>query len=132
MWRKGDPANFRCFVKYKTSIQNGWIGRTIDTTTSSALSKLLDALDLQDRRDYFTMRFTQVITSGLALLSSSVVLGHPGHDIEKEIAERREYLNSVKQTNLAHCAEKLRARGIERRNVARRQALVENARTNSM
>ncbi|ETS87847.1 hypothetical protein PFICI_01675 [Pestalotiopsis fici W106-1] len=74
------------------------------------------------------MRFTPSILSGLTLLSGSAVLAHPGHDINKEIAARQEYLTSVKRTNLAHCTETLKARGIERRNVARRQAKLEDAR----
>lgn len=77
------------------------------------------------------MRFTPSILSGLTLLSSSAVLAHPGHDVNKEIAARQEYLSSVKRTNLAHCAETLKARGVERRNVARRQAKLEDARAKS-
>ena len=53
---------------------------------------------------------------------------HPGHDVAEEAAERRAYLQSAKRTSLAHCADKLRARGIDARNVARREAVVERAR----
>ncbi|KAI0126913.1 Intradiol ring-cleavage dioxygenase-like protein [Xylariales sp. AK1849] len=74
------------------------------------------------------MRFPQVIASGLALLLSSAVLAHPGHDVTKEVAERRKFLSSQKRTNLGHCAEKLRAREFEKRNVARRHAAVLRAR----
>lgn len=74
------------------------------------------------------MRFTQGFISGLTLLSSSAVLAHPGHDVKKEIAARQEYLSSVKRTNLAHCAESLKVRGVERKNVARRHAKLEDAR----
>ncbi|KAI1098728.1 aromatic compound dioxygenase [Jackrogersella minutella] len=73
------------------------------------------------------MLFSSSVVSGLAFLASHAV-AHPGHDISHEVKERREFLNSVKRTNLDHCAPKLRARGIERRNVERRTALLERAR----
>ncbi|KAI0601080.1 aromatic compound dioxygenase [Biscogniauxia sp. FL1348] len=73
------------------------------------------------------MHFIQTVVSGLALLSSSVT-AHPGHDLTQEIAERREFLSSVKRTDLTHCAEKLKARGVTKRNVARRSAMLEKAR----
>jgi len=66
-------------------------------------------------------------TAGLALLAG-LAAAHPGHDVAQEAAERREYLQHAKRTSLAHCAEQLRARGAEARNVARRQAVVEKAR----
>ncbi|GAB1316684.1 Intradiol ring-cleavage dioxygenases domain-containing protein [Madurella fahalii] len=71
------------------------------------------------------MHFVKTAT-GLALLA--IAIAHPGHDVAQEAAERRNFLNSVKRTSLSHCADKLRARGIEARNVARRQAQVEKAR----
>lgn len=73
------------------------------------------------------MRFTQTVVSGLAFLSSSV-LAHPGHDLTHEIAERREFLSTVKRADLSHCAAKLKARGLDKRNVARRTAMLEKAR----
>ncbi|KAK4458229.1 Intradiol ring-cleavage dioxygenase [Cladorrhinum samala] len=73
------------------------------------------------------MHFTKATTAGLALLSG-IVSAHPGHDVAHEAAERREYLASVKRSSLAHCADKLQARGISSRNVARRQARIEHAR----
>ncbi|KAI0411656.1 Intradiol ring-cleavage dioxygenase [Xylaria grammica] len=73
------------------------------------------------------MRFTQSFASGLALFSASAV-AHPGHDLTQEIAERRDFLGSVKRTDLSHCASKLKARGVDKRNVARRNAAVEKAR----
>ncbi|KAH6657469.1 Intradiol ring-cleavage dioxygenase [Truncatella angustata] len=73
------------------------------------------------------MRFAQTVVSGLTLLSSSV-LAHPGHDVTQEIAERREFLSSVKRADLSHCASKLKARGMDKRNVARRTAALGKAR----
>ncbi|KAI0529996.1 aromatic compound dioxygenase [Xylaria digitata] len=73
------------------------------------------------------MRFTQSLISGLTLLSGSA-LAHPGHDLTQEIAERREFLGSVKRADLSHCADKLAARGVSKRNVARRTATIEEAR----
>lgn len=65
--------------------------------------------------------------AGLALMAG-LVSAHPGHNVAQEAAERREYLSTVKRASLGHCADKLRARGTEARNVARRQAIVEKAR----
>ncbi|RGP60421.1 hypothetical protein FLONG3_10887 [Fusarium longipes] len=61
-------------------------------------------------------------------IAASIASAHPGHDIRHEILERREFLASSKRSNLAHCADKLKARGIEARNVARRAAKVDKAR----
>lgn len=61
-------------------------------------------------------------------LAAGFVSAHPGHDINQEIAERRAYVGSASQASLAHCTEKLRARGIEQRNIARRSSAAEEAR----
>lgn len=76
------------------------------------------------------MRFASTIVSGLTLLAGSVI-AHPGHDVAHEAQERREFLSSVKRTDLSHCATKLKARGVDKRNVARRTAQVNKARTKS-
>ncbi|KAH7116356.1 Intradiol ring-cleavage dioxygenase [Dactylonectria macrodidyma] len=73
------------------------------------------------------MRFTNNAIAGLALLGR-VAIAHPGHNIAEEAAERRDFLQSVKRTSLTHCADQLKARGIEARNIARRSAQVEKAR----
>jgi hypothetical protein len=72
------------------------------------------------------MHLTKAVL-GLAALTG-LVAAHPGHDVAQEAAERRAYLQSVKRTSLAHCADKLKARGTEARNVARRGAAVQKAR----
>ncbi|KAF5673431.1 extracellular dioxygenase [Fusarium heterosporum] len=61
-------------------------------------------------------------------IAAGIASAHPGHDVAQEAAERRQFLNSVKRSSLAHCAPKLRARGIEARNVARRSAQVDKLR----
>lgn len=71
------------------------------------------------------MRFSSVFT-GLAL--SGMAVAHPGHNVKQEAAERRDYLTTVKRASLAHCADKLKARGVDARNMARRRAQVEKAR----
>ncbi len=76
------------------------------------------------------MRFASSTLLSLALLAGSAV-AHPGHDISEEIRERREFLSTAKRTNLDHCAPKLKARGVEKRNVLRREALLEKARAKS-
>lgn len=77
------------------------------------------------------MRFTTSVVSGLALLAGSAI-AHPGHDLTQEIKERRDFLSTVKRTNLDHCASKLKARGVDKRNVQRRTAMLEKARAKSM
>ncbi|KAK6957219.1 hypothetical protein Daesc_000001 [Daldinia eschscholtzii] len=73
------------------------------------------------------MRFSSSVISGIALLVGSAV-AHPGHEISQEVKERRDFLGSVKRTNLGHCAAQLKARGVEKRNVERRAALLEKVR----
>lgn len=75
------------------------------------------------------MRFNS-LASGLAVLSG-LASAHPGHDLTQEIAERRDFLGSVKRSDLSHCADKLKSRGVMERNVARRSAMVEAARIKS-
>ncbi|KAK4170030.1 Intradiol ring-cleavage dioxygenase [Cladorrhinum sp. PSN259] len=73
------------------------------------------------------MHFTKAAATGLALLSG-FVSAHPGHDVAHEAAERRDYLTNAKRTSLAHCADKFKARGLDTRNIDRRQARIEQAR----
>ncbi|KAK7426878.1 hypothetical protein QQZ08_006624 [Neonectria magnoliae] len=73
------------------------------------------------------MRFANNVFAGLALLGG-VAVAHPGHNVAEEAAERREFLSSVKRSSLAHCAGKMKARGVKARNVARRSAQIEKAR----
>ncbi|KAK4238229.1 Intradiol ring-cleavage dioxygenase [Achaetomium macrosporum] len=65
--------------------------------------------------------------AGFTLLAG-LVAAHPGHSVAHEAAERRDYLQNAKRTSLSHCADKLKARGIEARNAARREAIVQKAR----
>ena len=58
----------------------------------------------------------------------SLSFAHPGHDVREEAAERREFINTIQRKDLSHCADTLRARGVEARNIARRSAAVEEAR----
>lgn len=46
---------------------------------------------------------------------------HPGHSLAEELQERRDYLSTAKVRDLSHCAAKLKARGVEARNIARRE-----------
>ena len=61
-----------------------------------------------------------------ALIASNTV-AHPGHDMRTEIAERAAFMQTSKR-DLSHCAAKMKIRGIEHSNVARRTALAKNAR----
>ncbi|KAJ4290890.1 hypothetical protein N0V90_010086 [Kalmusia sp. IMI 367209] len=51
--------------------------------------------------------FTALVTVALAALP---VLGHPGHDVEAEAAERAAYRRSPEYQTLAHCADEIKAR----------------------
>jgi sulfur relay (sulfurtransferase) complex TusBCD TusD component (DsrE family) len=63
-----------------------------------------------------------------SLLASAMVAGlalaHPGHDHTKEMADRREYL-ATRETDLSHCADKVRERGLQKRAVERRQKMAD-------
>lgn len=63
---------------------------------------------------------------GLAGLTAA----HPGHDVKAEAAERASFLKRAPahHRSLKHCAQKLRSRGYEARNVARRELTVERLR----
>ncbi|KAF2738885.1 aromatic compound dioxygenase [Polyplosphaeria fusca] len=69
----------------------------------------------------------------LVLLVTSLLpigsLAHPGHDVRAEVAQRAAYMAKAERRSLAHCADKLKERGITQRSIARRQAAVESLRT---
>lgn len=71
------------------------------------------------------MLFTNSI---LAAMMAMTAAAHPGHSVAQEIQERRDYLATTKIRDLSHCAAKLKARGLEERNVERRSELIEKAR----
>lgn len=75
------------------------------------------------------VQLVSVLAVGLMGLTS-VVSAHPGHDHTAEAAERAAFVKSslVQSRSLAQCASQLKARGLENRNVARRQAAVKNLR----
>jgi len=68
------------------------------------------------------MHVSSLLTSALV---AGLALAHPGHDHTKEMAERREYL-ATRKTDLSHCAEKIRDRGLQKRAIRRRQQLADN------
>ncbi|CAN8106025.1 unnamed protein product [Discula destructiva] len=70
------------------------------------------------------MRFTTALVS--AVLAGSA-MAHPGHDHSAEVQQRRDFKAQSKVRDLSHCSAKLKSRGIEARNVARRQRALENA-----
>lgn len=71
------------------------------------------------------MQFTTTI---LTALLASMTAAHPGHSVAEELQERRDYMATAKVRDLSHCSAKLKARGIEARNMARREQAVEAAR----
>lgn len=72
------------------------------------------------------MRVAQVLA--LLAVVSGIADAHPGHDLSEEIAERQLFLRSVRRSTLAHCADKLKARGVEANNISRRSAAVQGKR----
>ena len=67
----------------------------------------------------FTMHFSRLISTSLM---AALVAGHPGHDHSKELNARLEFLANNKN-DLSHCAEKMRARGLDAANARRRSEL---------
>lgn len=59
----------------------------------------------------------------LSLLAATEVAAHPHHDHKAEALERRTNLAKMGKRSLAHCADKLEARGVEAKNAARRRAM---------
>ncbi|KFY44050.1 hypothetical protein V494_01674 [Pseudogymnoascus sp. VKM F-4513 (FW-928)] len=72
------------------------------------------------------MHFFSTLIVASAFAASSV-LAHPGHDTRHEIAERAAFMKNSKR-DLSHCAEKLKARGLEARAIQRRSAIAKDVR----
>ncbi|KAK0122542.1 hypothetical protein ONS96_009584 [Cadophora gregata f. sp. sojae] len=70
----------------------------------------------------------QLITPLIAAsVLATKVFAHPGHDMQAEIAERAAFMATAPR-DLSHCAEKLKKRGLDKKNVARRAAMAKDAR----
>lgn len=69
----------------------------------------------------------QLIGILTAAFASALVAAHPGQDHHAEAAIRRELLQDTK-SDLNHCAEKLRARGLTQRQESRRRELARSLR----
>ncbi|KAM7217716.1 Intradiol ring-cleavage dioxygenase [Rhypophila decipiens] len=67
------------------------------------------------------MKLTAIVAGALA---AALVCAHPGGDIQAELAQHRAMLSRMARTDLSHCAEKIKARGLEARAIARRTELV--------
>lgn len=95
-------------------------------TTSISPSITYETHPLFNAILYLTMRFSSIAISAALMC---LVQAHPGHDLSDEILERRNFVNSVRRNDLSHCADKLRARGVEDRGIARRSAAIKQARS---
>ncbi|PYH46048.1 intradiol ring-cleavage dioxygenase [Aspergillus saccharolyticus JOP 1030-1] len=75
------------------------------------------------------VRVTATVVAGLAGLAG-MVCAHPGHDVRAEAAERAAFLKRAPMhaRGLSQCASKLKARGHESSNIARRQATLDSLR----
>lgn len=62
---------------------------------------------------------------------ASIVSAHPGHDHKAEAAERAAFVKNsgFQLRSLAQCASKLKARSLETKNIARREATVNHLRS---
>ena len=58
----------------------------------------------------------------VAALAATGAIAHPGHDHDAEQLARREALKFSKR-DLSHCAEKIKARGLEARSIKRRSEM---------
>ena len=63
------------------------------------------------------MHFSSLLT---AALSAGLVASHPGHDVQQEALERREFLKHATRRDLSHCSAQLKARGHEAASIKRR------------
>ncbi|RAK75285.1 intradiol ring-cleavage dioxygenase [Aspergillus fijiensis CBS 313.89] len=75
------------------------------------------------------VRVTATVIAGLAGLAG-MTSAHPGHDVRAEAAERAAFLKRAPMhaRGLSQCASKLKARGHESSNIARRQATLDSLR----
>lgn len=73
------------------------------------------------------VQFRNTIALITAFLAANPALAHPGHSLDHEIAARAAYLKHGPR-DLSHCAEKLKARGVEQRSIERRNAKVQQLR----
>lgn len=69
------------------------------------------------------MRLTALF---LAVLVSSA-FAHPGHDLSEELAERKRFSKATRSSNLAYCADKIKAQGLAKRNAIRRSIAVKDS-----
>ena len=73
------------------------------------------------------MRFSSLVFTCIATLAFSAS-AHPGHDLSEELAERAAFFKATRNTNLAHCADKIETRGLVKRNAVRRSVTVNDSR----
>lgn len=75
------------------------------------------------------VQLKSILAVGLLGLAS-VVSAHPGHDVKAEAAERASFLKKapLHSRSLSQCASKLKVRGLESKNVARRAHAVRQLR----
>lgn len=75
------------------------------------------------------VHLASAVTAGLIGLAS-IAVAHPGHDHTAEAAQRRHFMRNapIQSRSISQCASKLKARGIEAKNVARRQSAVKHIR----
>ncbi|EOD51794.1 putative extracellular dioxygenase protein [Neofusicoccum parvum UCRNP2] len=59
-------------------------------------------------------------------------MAHPGHNHKAEALERRSAVANMSRRSLAHCQDKLAARGLDVKNVQRRQAMAQQLRKGAL
>lgn len=73
------------------------------------------------------VQLTPVLAACIIGFFAGSTAAHPGHDHTQEAAERAAFMKRVPR-GLDHCAEQLKARGIDQKMKARREALASNLR----
>ncbi|KAI9375561.1 Intradiol ring-cleavage dioxygenase [Aspergillus egyptiacus] len=66
------------------------------------------------------------LVTGLGL--ATVAFSHPGHNVKAEAAERAAALQGIRARGLSQCSTALNARGVEARNIARRDSILKQLR----
>ncbi|GME34282.1 Intradiol ring-cleavage dioxygenase [Neofusicoccum parvum] len=64
--------------------------------------------------------------------AATEVMAHPGHNHKAEALERRSAVATMSRRSLAHCQDKLAARGLDVKNVQRRQAMAQQLRKGAL
>ena len=113
-WLRGrDSGTNRCLAEHSVRPLSYWIPPYLFDSTRGLFTPGGPAS---------TMHFSSTLFTALM---AALATAHPGHDHAKELNSRLEFLANNKN-DLSHCAEKMRARGLDASNARRRTQLAES------